>query len=55
MSARYGKSGLTYYAILYAICYQFKNKKDDCQNEDHLKQDIEKIIFTILYQLQKII
>ena len=26
-----------YYAILYAIRYQFKNKKDVCQNEDQLK------------------
>ena len=30
-----------YYAILYAICYQFENKKDKCQNDDQLKQDIE--------------
>ena len=54
-SHRMENQDLLYYAILYAICYQFKNKKDDCRNEDQLKQDIEKIIFTILYQLQKII
>ena len=30
-----------YYAILCAICYHFKNKKNDCQNENQLKQDIE--------------
>ena len=30
-----------YYAILYAIRYQFQNKKDECQNDDQMKQDIE--------------
>ena len=29
-----------YYAILWAIPYQFKNKKDVCQNEDQLKKDL---------------
>ena len=29
-----------YYAILYAFRYQFKNKKDVFQNEDHLKEDL---------------
>ena len=27
-----------YYAILYAFHYQLKNKKDVCQNKDHLKE-----------------
>ena len=29
-----------YYVILYAIYYQFKNKKDECHNQDQQKQDI---------------
>ena len=29
-----------YYAILYAIHYQLKNKKDERQNEDQLKEDV---------------
>ena len=29
-----------YYAILYTIHYQFKNKKDECQNEGQLKEDL---------------
>ena len=29
-----------YYAILYAIWYQFKNKKSECQNENQLKEDL---------------
>ena len=30
-----------YYAILYAIRYQLKNKKIECQNYDELKKDID--------------
>ena len=30
-----------YYAVLCTIYYHFKNKKDDCQNENQLKQDLE--------------
>ena len=29
-----------YYARLYAIRYQFKSKRDECQNNDQLKHDI---------------
>ena len=29
-----------YYAILYAIWYQFKNKNSECQNENQLKEDL---------------
>ena len=28
------------YAILYVICYQFKNKKDERQNDDEQKQNL---------------
>ena len=37
MSAWSGKSG----NLFSHIRYQFKNKKDKCQNDDQLKQDIE--------------
>ena len=36
-----------YYAILYAFRYQLKNKKDVCQNEDHLKEDLENLYDTL--------
>ena len=29
-----------YYAILYAIHYQLKNKRDVCQNDKQLKEDL---------------
>ena len=31
-----------YYALLYAIRYQLKNKKNRCQNDNELKKDIDK-------------
>ena len=36
-----------YYAILYAFRYQLKNKKDVCQNEDHLKEDLGNLYDTL--------
>ena len=30
-----------YYCLLYAIRYQLKNKKNECQNDDELKMDID--------------
>ena len=36
-----------YYTTPYAICYQLKNKKDECQNEDQLKEDIGNIYYAL--------
>ena len=43
-----------YYAILYAIQYQLKNKKIWCQNDDERKRYIDMINSVMLYmQLKK--
>ena len=34
-----------YYTILYAIRYQLRYKKDECQNEDELKQDVGRNLY----------
>ena len=36
-----------YNAILYAIRYQLKNKKDVCQNEDQPKEDLGNLYNTL--------
>ena len=34
-----------YYTILYAIRYQLRYKKDECQNEDQLKEDVDRNLY----------
>ena len=37
-----------YYTILYGIRYHLKNKKEECQNEDQLKENLENLCITSL-------
>ena len=37
----FGNTDSFYYVLLYTIQYQFKNKKNECDNDDKLKKYID--------------
>ena len=43
---------ILFFAILYAICFQLTEKTNVCQNEDELKNDINKVDLSELFLIK---